>query len=410
MEKQLIPKLRFPEFKEDWERKVIKDIATKITDGTHDTPKPLSKGVPFLTAIHVKDGFIDYDNCYYLPLEVHEKIYERCNPEKDDLLMVNIGAGTATSALVKVNYEFSLKNVALIKPNKNIVNPDFLEQVQRKNSLRLKHQISSGGAQPFLSLKEIGKLKLNIPKPEEQQKIASFLTSVDERITLLTKQKEKLEQYKKGIMQQLFSQEIRFKDDNGNDFPEWEEKKLGDVCELFHGYQFRSSDFKQSGLAIIKISNVIGSNLNLSDLTYIDKGRFHEFERFEIKNNDILMSLTGNIGRVIEVKNTPFKLIQNYRVGKFIPLNEKILGKPFLKFLLMSDIVFGRFNQLSNQSAQANFGKQDMDKILIKLPTIEEQQKIASFLSAIDEQIEQVGKQIDTTTSFKKGLLQQLFV
>jgi restriction endonuclease S subunit len=120
---------------------------------------------------------------------------------------------------------------------------------------------------------------------------------------------------------------------------------------------------------------VIGSGLNLEGISFIDDSRFEEFERFEIKKGDILMSLTGNIGRVIKVGDLPFKVIQNYRVGKFIPFDLQILSREFTKHLLMSDAVFGRFGQLSNQSAQANFGKQDMDKIHVTIPNIEEQQK-----------------------------------
>ena len=211
-------------------------------------------------------------------------------------------------------------------------------------------------------------------------------------------------------MQKIFSQDLRFKDDNGNDFEEWNESILSEVVNLFHGYQFRTSDFTSNGIAVIKISNVIGNNLDLNNLTFIKKDRFEDFKSFEIKNDDILMSLTGNIGRIIEVKDKPFTLLQNYRVGKFIPLNENIINKPFLKYLLASDLVFGRFSQLANQSAQANFGKQDMDKIKISYPIIDEQTKISNFLSAIDGKIELVSNQIQDTKEYKKGLLQQMFV
>src|SRR5690606_32908300 len=78
---------------------------------------------------------------------------------------------------------------------------------------------------------DIKSAKFSIPRPEEQQKIASFLTAIDERIQLLQKKKAKLEKYKKGVMQKLFSQDIRFKDEHGNDFPDWEEKRLGEICE-----------------------------------------------------------------------------------------------------------------------------------------------------------------------------------
>tara|TARA_R110001583_G_scaffold29405_2_gene103033 strand:- start:3664 stop:4893 length:1230 start_codon:yes stop_codon:yes gene_type:complete len=406
----LQPKLRFLEFKGDWGKKKLSDISTKITDGTHDTPKQIEKGKPYLTAIHIKDGFIDYDNCYFLSEIEHDKIYKRCNPEYGDLLIVNIGAGTATCAMNRVDYEFSMKNVALVKPNPNIVNSNFLEQVQRKKTFKLFNQLSSGGAQPFLSLKELNNISDFFPSLQEQTKIANFLSSIDEKLNLLKEKKELLEDYKKGIMQKIFNQEIRFKDDNGNDFEDWKTSILSDIVYLFHGFQFRTSDFTSKGIAVIKISNVIGNNLDLNNLTFIKKERFEDFKSFEIKNDDILMSLTGNIGRIIEVKDKPFTILQNYRVGKFIPLDENVINKPFLKYLLASDLVFGRFSQLANQSAQANFGKQDMDKINISYPPIAEQNKIANFLSAIDEKIELVSNQIQDTQEYKKGLLQQMFV
>ena len=174
-----IPKLRFPEFEGEWERTSISSVVSKVTDGTHDTPKPIENGRPYLTAIHIKNGIIDFENSYFLPEYEHEKIYKRCNPEKGDLLMVNIGAGTANSAIVTVDYEFSLKNVALIKPDRQKISPQFLAQTQMMNSGRLRHQLASGGAQPFLSLKQIGKLRFKIPQIVEQQKIATFLTKVD---------------------------------------------------------------------------------------------------------------------------------------------------------------------------------------------------------------------------------------
>ena len=237
-----VPKKRFPGFSAEWPTVTISKIANKITDGTHDTPKPTETGVPFITAIHVKDGFIDFANCYYLPEEDHRKIYARCNPEKGDLLMVNIGAGTATSALVEIDYEFGLKNVALIKPNRKLVDPRFFSQFQRYHGARLRHQLSSGGAQPFLSLKQIGQLQLQITDLPEQRKIADFLTAVDGRIQQLSQKKALLEDYKKGVMQQLFTQALRFKDDHGNEFPDWEEKGLGDSIDLLSGFPFASDD------------------------------------------------------------------------------------------------------------------------------------------------------------------------
>src|ERR1700730_3881051 len=121
----------------DWEVSTLWNCCSKITDGTHDTPKPVRSGVPFLTAIHVKDNWIDYESCLYLTEADHAVVFRRCNPEKNDVLMVNIGAGVATTALVNVDYEFSLKNVALLKPDSRRVFGAYLNYclVQRKTKI-----------------------------------------------------------------------------------------------------------------------------------------------------------------------------------------------------------------------------------------------------------------------------------
>ncbi len=392
MEK-LVPKLRFPEFEGNWERKTIKDIANKITDGTHYTPKPIEKGVPFLTAIHVRDGFIDYENCYFLTEEEHKKIYDRCNPEKGDLLMVNIGSGTATSALVEVDFQFSLKNVALIKPDINKIFPDFFAQVQRKNSSRLKHQISAGGAQPFLSLKEIAKLKLNIPSLPEQQKIASFLTSVDERLTLLAQQKEKLELYKKGVMQQIFpstssgqAPKLRFKDENGENYPDWEEKKLGDIAKITTG----SSNRQDSGLD--------------GKYTFFDRSEDIRTSNIYLFDSEAIIVAGEGSDFVPKYFEGKFDLHQRtYAILDFKQSNGKFLFYyiHFFRNYFLSQAVGSTVKSLRLPMFQ---------KMKIDLPCLEEQQKIASFLSAIDVQIEGVSNKIEQTKLFKKGLLQQMFV
>ncbi len=188
----------------------------------------------------------------------------------------------------------------------------------------------------------------------------------------------------------------------------WEKQKLSDIINLIHGYQFRTNDFTENGIAIIKIGNVNGTTLDLSGLSYISKDRFEEFKQYELNEGDILMSLTGNIGRVVEVSNLPFKVLQNYRVGKFEAVDSNIIFKKYIKFLLSSNIVLDRLEKLSNQSAQANFGKQDMDKIFVSLPPLEEQKKIADILSTVDKKIAFVEENINATEELKKSLMQKL--
>ena len=399
-----IPQLRFPEFSGEWENEVVGNISNKVTDGTHDTPKPSSTGVPYITAIHVKDGVIDFDRCYYLSIEEHKKIYSRCNPEKNDILMVNIGAGTATTALINIDYEFSLKNVALIKPNKLKSSSKFLVQSLRYKSGRLHHQLTSGGAQPFLSLKEIKRIKLNLPTKPEQQKIADFLTAVDNKIEQLSKKQELLGEYKKGLMQQIFSQAIRFKADDGCDFPDWEEKSLGELFNYKNGGSFENEVVKDGLYNLITLNSI-----TIDGELKNEHKKINSFDN-SLKINDLIMVLSdvahGNFLGLTAIIPEDNSYVLNQRMGalKSKGLNNVV----FLRLLINYNQKY--FKLHGQGSSQQNLSKGDILKFELLLPNRNEQQKIANFLSSIDTKIEQVGKQLDESKQFKKALLQQMFV
>ena len=413
----LQPKLRFPEFEGNVDYSYKKQSFEDVFLFSTGKNIKQNEASPEFETLCVR-----YGELYHMYDEVIRLVINRTNLNKSDLLFSQgdeillpsagedpLDIGSA-SALTVENVAIG-RTINILKPLKQNVYSNIYAAYYINHKLRAKiATLAKGVSISNVYNSDLKTLEIILPTLEEQTRIANFLSSVDEKLNLLKEKRSLLEEYKKGIMQKIFNQELGFKDDNGNDFEDWKESILSEVVNLFHGYQFRTSDFTSKGIAVIKISNVIGNNLDLNNLTFIKKERFEDFKSFEIKNDDILMSLTGNIGRIIEVKDKPFSLLQNYRVGKFIPLDENVINKPFLKYLLASDLVFGRFSQLANQSAQANFGKQDMDKINISYPTIEEQNKISNFLSTIDEKIELVSNQIQDTQEYKKGLLQQMFV
>jgi type I restriction enzyme S subunit len=190
----------------------------------------------------------------------------------------------------------------------------------------------------------------------------------------------------------------------------WKEEILSEHIGLRHGYQFRETDFTENGIQVIKIGNVTSDGLSLSsNVSYVSSLREKEFESIIIREGDILMSLTGNIGRVVEVKNLGNKILfQNYRVGVFYPLNDNI-SKPFLKWILSSEEILRQLNSNSNQSAQANFGKQDLDKLKFKIPSISEQLIITKILNAIEAVIEKTQNIIAKYKAVKQGMLNDLF-
>jgi len=418
-----VPVLRFPAFSEEWEAATISAIADKITDGTHDTPKPTDEGIPYLTAIHVKDGFIDFENCYYLPEEEHRKIYARCNPEYGDLLMVNIGAGTATSAMVDVNYEFSLKNVALIKPDRDLVDPRFFTQFQRFHSARLRHQLSSGGAQPFLSLRQIGKLKIEIAPLPEQRKIADFLTAVDGRIWQLIHMNVLLRDYKKGVMQQLFTQAIRFKDEHGNDFADWEEKRYDSV------YSFKNTNSYSRDLLCYEGGEV--RNIHYGDIhtkfksNFVLQNELVPFIKPEVdliriskecycREGDLVIADASedynDIGKCIEIRDLGGERTLA-GLHTFIARPKKdAIAQGFGGYLMQAREVRLKIMTIAQGAKVLGISKRQLCKVLLPIPSPDEQTKIAEFLTAIDHKIDSVATQITEIQTFKKGLLQQMFV
>jgi len=220
-------------------------ICPKITDGTHDTPKRLKKGIPYITGKHIRDRYIDFNNCDYITIEEHKKIYARCNPEYDDVLMVNIGAGTATPARVNVTYEFSMKNVALLKVDNKLITGRYLEYHQLRFKDYIFNQITKGGAQPFLSLDIIKALPLYLPPLEEQQEIVrrveklfALADSIEEKYKKAYERLEKLEQ---AILAKAFRGELVEPDPNDEPAEELIKRILVEKAKLDDGKKTRKT-------------------------------------------------------------------------------------------------------------------------------------------------------------------------
>lgn len=207
-------------------------------------------------------------------------------------------------------------------------------------------------------------------------------------------------------MQKIFSQELRFKDDNGNEYPDWEEKKLGEVCEMKNGYAFKSNTYSVNGkYNIVTIANVQNGYLDIKKINKIEDVPNDCLKHQILEIDDLLISLTGNVGRVCFVSE--LNCLLNQRVGKLIPKN---ISKLFLFQLLRLDAFITQMISDSQGGAQLNLSKPDIERYEIYLPSMSEQTKIATFLTAIDDKINHCQSQIEKTEVWKKGLLQQMFV
>ena len=189
-----------------WEENKMSSICCKVTDGTHDTPERLKEGIKFITGKHIRPYKIEYENSDYVTENTHNEIFKRCNPEKNDVLYTNIGVNLGTAALNSVEYEFSMKNVALLKPNDDLIKGRYLEFFL--NNINMKKKIlwiaSIGGAQKFLSLNQLRKLKVLVPPIHLQNQFVEKIALIEQQKDLAKQELQESEDLFQALLQKAF--------------------------------------------------------------------------------------------------------------------------------------------------------------------------------------------------------------
>ena len=256
------PQLRFPEFTDAWDNDTLDNLTERIGDGLHGTPEYVNNSnIYFINGNNLIDGRIKiYDTTKKVSIETFEQNDKNLNG-KTLLLSIN---GTIGSVARYNNEKVMLgKSVGYFNFKES---PDFFYYLLHTNNIQ-NYFISelTGSTIKNLSLKTLREAKVNFPKSNEQVKISDFFKSIDEKIQALRNKNNLLEQYKKGLMQKLFSQELRFKDENGKEFPDWEEKKLGEVC-----------DKKSSSISANKIEENYGEYIIYGASGVLKKVDFYE--------------------------------------------------------------------------------------------------------------------------------------
>jgi len=397
-----IPQLRFSEFSGEWEEKKLGELC-KFTQGVQI---PFSEQLTkykegAIRYLYIRDFFTD-DFPYYVKDQYPNKVIHT-----DEIMMVNTG-NTAGKAFMGATGVLS-NNAFKVSFDKTKVSNIFLFQRITSDTIqrRIKSFFNAGG-QPHLGHKNIAIIPMGFASLKEQQKIAAFLTAVDNKIEQLSKKKELLGEYKKGLMQQIFSQAIRFKADDGSAFPDWEEKKLGDVGNFYRGHSYNSTNVKDSGLLVLRSSNIKNDSLILdNDLQFVNKDCS---DNVSLKTNDIVICMANGSKRLVG-KSGIYHGDYNGKltVGAFCSIfrTDNLLSK-----YILQTVQYRKYLHILLAGTNINNLKNsELSELTFNLPVSSfEQAKIANFLSSIDNKIEQVGKQLDESKQFKKALLQQMFV
>ena len=378
----LVPKLRFAKFKTEWETTTISDIAKVSSGGTPSRSNSSYWGgnIPWVTTTQIDFNTIKSALQFITEEGVKKSAAKLLSA--GTLLMALYGQGKTRGKVAILGLDAATNQAcASICLNENIalIRFVFLDLQRRYEEIR---DLSNDGGQKNLSGQLVKSLTVSTPTLPEQEKIAAFLTSVDDRIDQLKRKKSLLQDYKKGVMQKLFSQELRFKDDHGIPYPDWEEKKLGEVLSIGSGKDYKH--LNKGGIPVYGSGGI---------MTYVDQ--------FLYDGESVCIGRKGTIDK------------PQFRSGKFWTVDTLFYTHSFKgvvpKFILsiFQNIKWYRYNEASGVPS---LSKGTIEKIPITIPSLPEQTKIANFLSTLDQKIEQIDTQITLTQTFKKGLLQQMFI
>ena len=403
--KQHIPALRFKEFDGDIEETLFGNHYSFHTTNSLSRDK-LNYDKGKVRNIHYGDIHTKFQTHFHLTNEyvpfINEdvdlaKIKEDSYCEVGDLVIADASEDYAdigkSIELIDINNEKLLAGLHtfLARPSSEKTAVGYISCLLKSWKLRKQIMTIAQGTKVLsLSTGRVSKLKLNLPSLPEQQKIASFLSAVDKKIQQLTKKKALLEQYKKGVMQQLFSGQLRFKDENGKDYPDWEEKRLSDVSAIKKGEQLNKIELTKEGL-YPSLSGGMGPS------GYTNKWNTPE--------NTITISEGGNSCGYVGLSISKFWC--GGHCYSLLQVIESVNNSYLFQVLKYNEQGIMR---LRVGSGLPNIQKKDLSVFKLSFPSLKEQQKIATYLSRIDTKIESVNNQVTQTQTFKKGLLQQMFV
>lgn len=402
----LVPKLRFK--REDgtdypeWEKDKWSALGDFVPSGTLSKAELAETGTPCIL----------YGELYTRYGEIAHTIYSKTSAtshtfsQYDDVILPKSGEtpeDISTATCVPYDNISLGGDLIVFRHNEKVIGAylSYLISNRAKNAIA---SIAQGKSVVHINEKSLANIELSYPDTEEQQKIADFLSTVDEVIAQSEAEVQNLEQQKKAMMQKIFSQRIRFKNDDGTEFPEWEDCILSDYCEEMKSSidpkKYPNNTFLEYSMPAFDMdktpNTVIGSDMNSNR---------------KVVNAPCVLINKLNV-RKKRIWKVPNPTDNSVCSAEFIPVKSDIMSIDFLEHLALTDCFTTRL--LDCSTGTSNSQKRVTPDIImdmsVSIPCLEEQQKIAYFLSAYDEAISYAKQELDKWKELKKGLLQQMFV
>ena len=390
-----------------WKKAKLSECCQSISDGDHQAPPKSNKGIPFVTISNIKDNSFDFTNCMHVPQSYYDNLLAKREPQKGDILYSVVGS-FGIPVLIKENVKFTFqRHIAILRPNPHIVEPAYMYYSMLSKAFFLQADAAAiGAAQRTISLSSLQNLTINLPDLPTQRRIASILSAYDDLIENNRRQIKLLEEAAQRLYREWFV-ELRFPGHESvkvvDGVPEgWMKGTVDNIVKLLSGYPFKSSEYVSSGkYRLITIKNVKDGEFSPDNVDYIDQLPDKVPSHCILTEGDILLSLTGNIGRVCIVNG--YNYLLNQRVAKL-----QTLHPAYAYCMFRSKEMLNKMTALSNGVAQQNLSPIRAEKIRILIPSSNLLFQFKNIVEPIISQIILLNNQITFACEARDRLLPEL--
>lgn len=391
-----VPELRFPGFDEEWELHILGECVTNKTrkfnskkdDNESDIElDSLESDTGRLIHLYNSTEFSSQKNRF----KKGDVLYSKLRPYLNKYYFADFD-GVCSSEIWVLNSK-----------DKSILKNKFLYSFIQTNKFSFMANKSAGSKMPRADWNLVENMRLNLPTVQEQQKIGTFFNKLDQQIELEEQKLATLEEQKKGYMQKLFSQELRFKDKNGNEYPEWEVIKLKDILSERKEYASKIGNYPHATLSTSGIS--------------LKSDRYNRDFLVKDKNKKYKVTIMNDI--CYNPANLKFGVITRNHIGSvifspiYITFEVNNAHSPlFIELLVTRNDFINRVRKYEEGTVYERMAvkPEDFLNYETKIPCLEEQEKIGDFFSILDKIINKQRHKIDELKLRKQGLLQKMFV
>ncbi|UVI95555.1 restriction endonuclease subunit S [Staphylococcus aureus] len=397
-QKKNLPELRFPGFEGEWEEKQFADF-TKINQGLQIAINERKTEYSPELYFYITNEFLrpNSQTKYFI-----ENPPQSVIANKEDILMTRTGN---TGKVVTNVFGAFHNNFFKIKFDKNLYDRLFLVEVLNSSKIQNKILSLAGSSTiPDLNHSDFYSISSSYPLLREQQKIGKFFSKLDRQIELEEQKLELLKQQKKGYMQKIFSQELRFKDENGNDYPEWEKKKLKEIACVYTGNtpSKKENIYWNKGEYVWVTPTDINNSKNIYESEHKLTQEGYKKAR-QLPENTLLVTCIASIGKNAILRKQGSC---NQQINAVVPFEN--INIDYLYYI--SDSLSTFMKSIAGKTATQIVNKNTFENLKIYLASFEEQKKIADLISSLEELIEKQASKLIKMKSRKQGMLQIMFI